>query len=104
MKSYLASNLWLDMAKKSNDACTRLVQGLKQIPEVRLDFEPEANIIFAHWARAMHQRLHAAGAQYYVMAGDYTTGPANEMLQARLVTDWSATSESVDQFLAILRD
>ena len=104
MKSYLASNLWLDMAKKSNDACTRLVQGLKKIPEVRLDFEPEANIIFAHWARALHQRLHAAGAQYYVMAGDYTTGPANEMLQARLVTDWSATSESVDQFLAILRD
>tara|TARA_B100000767_G_scaffold6795_1_gene6697 strand:- start:346 stop:1395 length:1050 start_codon:yes stop_codon:yes gene_type:complete len=104
MKSYLASNLWLDMAKKSNDACARLVQGLKQIQEVRLDFEPEANIIFAHWPRALHQRLHAAGAQYYVMAGDYTTGPANEMLQARLVTDWSATSESIDQFLAILRD
>jgi threonine aldolase len=94
----------LDMAKKSNDACTRLVRGLKKIPEVRLDFEPEANIIFAHWARAMHQRLHAAGAQYYVMAGDYTTGPADEMLQARLVTDWSVTSESVDQFLAILRE
>jgi threonine aldolase len=52
----------------------------------------------------LHQRLHAAGAQYYVMAGDYTTGPADEMLQARLVTDWSATSESVDQFLAILRE
>ena len=52
MQSYLAGDLWLDMAKKSNDASARLVQGLKQIPEVQIDFEPQANIIFAQWARA----------------------------------------------------
>ena len=103
MQSYLASDLWLDMAKKSNDASARLVQGLKQIPEVQIDFEPQANIIFAHWARAAHQRLHAAGAQYYVMAGDHTTGPSDELLPARLVTDWSTTPENVDKFLDILR-
>lgn len=103
MQSYLAGDLWLDMAKKSNDASARLVQGLKQIPEVQIDFEPQANIIFAHWARAAHQRLHAAGAQYYVMAGDHTTGPSNELLPARLVTDWSTTPENVDKFLDILR-
>ena len=102
MKSYLEGDLWLDMAKKSNDSCKRLAQGLKKIQEVQLDFEPAANIIFAHWTRASHQRLHAAGAKYYVMAGDYTTGPADEMLPARLVTDWSATPESIDEFLAIL--
>ena len=103
MQSYLAGNLWLDMAKKSNDASARLVQGLKQIPEVQLNFEPEANIIFARWTRAAHQRLHAAGAQYYVMAGDLTTGPADELLPARLVTDWSTTPENIDKFLDILR-
>lgn len=103
MQSYLAGDLWLDMAKKSNDASARLVQGLKQIPEVQIDFEPQANIIFAQWARAAHQRLHAAGAQYYVMAGDHTTGPSNELLPARLVTDWSTTPENVDKFLDILR-
>ena len=103
MQSYLAGDLWLDMAKKSNDASARLVQGLKQIPEVQIDFEPQANIIFAHWARAAHQRLHAAGAQYYVMAGDHTTGPSDELLPARLVTDWSTTPENVDKFLNILR-
>ena len=102
MKSYLEGGLWLDMAKKSNDSCKRLAQGLKKIQEVQLDFEPAVNIIFAHWTRASHQRLHAAGAKYYVMAGDYTTGPADEMLPARLVTDWSATPESIDEFLAIL--
>ena len=103
MQSYLAGDLWLDMAKKSNDASARLVQGLKQIPEVQIDFEPQANIIFAHWARAAHQRLHAAGAQYYVMAGDHTTGPSDELLPARLVTDWSTTPENIDKFLDILR-
>ena len=103
MQSYLAGDLWLDMAKKSNDASARLVQGLKQIPEVQIDFEPQANIIFAQWAREAHQRLHAAGAQYYVMAGDHTTGPSDELLPARLVTDWSTTPENVDKFLDILR-
>ena len=103
MQSYLAGDLWLDMAKKSNDASARLVQGLKKIPEVQIDFEPQANIIFAQWPRAAHQRLHAAGAQYYVMAGDHTTGPSNELLPARLVTDWSTTPENVDKFLDILR-
>jgi hypothetical protein len=38
------------------------------------------------------------GAQYYVMAGDHTTGPADELLPARLVTDWSASSDDVDRF------
>ena len=103
MQSYLAGDLWLDMAKKSNDASARLIQGLKQIPEVQIDFEPQANIIFAQWPRAAHQRLHAAGAQYYVMAGDHTTGPSDELLPARLVTDWSTTPENVDKFLDILR-
>ena len=103
MQSYLAGDLWLDMAKKSNDASARLVQGLKKIPEVQIDFEPQANIIFAQWARAAHQRLHAAGAQYYVMAGDHTTGPYDELLPVRLVTDWSTTPENVDKFLEILR-
>ena len=103
MQSYLAGDLWLDMAKKSNDASARLIQGLKQIPEVQIDFEPQANIIFAQWPRAAHQRLHAAGAQYYVMAGDHTTGPSDELLPARLVADWSTTPENVDKFLDILR-
>lgn len=103
MMSYLEGDLWLDMATKSNTACARLARGLKQIGGVTVDFEPSANIIFARWPRAAHQRLHAAGAQYYVMAGDHTTGPGDEVLPARLVTDWSASDESVDRFLEILR-
>ena len=76
---------------------------MKKIPNVQLDFEPRANMIFAHWTRAAHQRLHAAGALYEVRAGDHTNGPLDEFLPARLVTDWSTSAESVEQFLNILQ-
>ena len=103
MQAYLEGGLWIEMAQKANQACAQLAHGLKKIPNVQLDFEPRANMIFAHWTRAGHQRLHTAGAIYEVRAGDHTTGPTEELLPARLVTDWSASAESVDQFLNILQ-
>ena len=104
MLAYLEDDLWLDMAKSANAAAARLTRGLKQIPGVSLDYEPDASIVFPRWSRVGHQRLHDAGAQYYVLSGDHTQGAADELLSARMVTDWSATDASVDQFLEILRD
>ena len=43
------------------------------------------------------------GAVYYVMGGDPETGSPDEPLTGRLVTDWSMTTEEVDQFLDLLR-
>ena len=57
-------------------------------------------MIFTRFPRAVHQRLHAAGAKYYVLDGDVATGPADEMLSARLVCDWSMTDTVIDQFLS----
>ena len=102
MQSYLKDDLWLSLAQKANQSCATLVKGLKQNSEVQLDFEPAANMVFAHWTRASHQRLHTAGAQYYVLAGDYTTGHKSEMLAARLVTDWSISNQDINKFLDIL--
>lgn len=102
MQAYLDDDLWLDLAQKANQSCAKLVKGLKENSEVQLDFEPAANMVFAHWTRASHQRLHAAGAQYYVLDGDYTTGDKNEMLAARLVTDWSISDQNINKFLDIL--
>ena len=102
MLAFLQDDLWLEMAQTANAACARLHKGLQKIEQVDLEFTPQANVIFARFARAHHQRLHAAGAQYYVMDGDISKGPADEKLLARLVTDWSASKASVDQFLQIL--
>lgn len=103
MQAYVQDDLWLDMAHAANAATSQLTRGLKQIDGVQLDYEPDANIIFARWPRAAHQRLYAAGAQYYVMSGDVDKGDAGEVLPCRLVLDWSTTAQSVDQFLEILR-
>jgi threonine aldolase len=102
MQSYLKDDLWLDLAQKANQSCAKLVKGLKENSEVRLDFVPAANMVFAQWTRASHQRLHAAGAKYYVLAGDYTIGHKSEMLAARLVTDWSISDQDINKFLDIL--
>ena len=103
MEAYLADDLWLDMASSSNAACSRLSRGLRQMPDTALRYEPQANIVFAAWSRAGHRRLHEAGAQYYLWNGTLDGGPEDEALTARLVTDWSATEDGVDRFLALAR-
>lgn len=101
MAAYLADDLWLDMARAANAAMARLARGLAQMPDVRLCHLPQANMAFADWPRAGHRRLHEGGARYYVWSGGLE-GPDDEMVTARLVTDWSASGESVDRFLSLL--
>ena len=101
MHAYLADGLWLDMARKANAACARLTTGLRASGA---DFvhTPDANMIFARLPRATHQKLHAAGAKYYVTDGDVASGPADEPLPCRLVCDWAMTDTLIDQFLSHL--
>lgn len=103
MEGYLADDLWLEMASSANAACADLTRGLKQVPGTTFHFEPQANIIFAEWARSRHRRLHEAGAEYNLWSGSLGGGPEDEALTARLVADWSATGESVRNFIEIAR-
>jgi threonine aldolase len=99
MAGYLANDLWKDMARSANAACARLAAGLTAHGATMIH-TPQANMIFTRFPRAVHQKLQAAGAKYYVLDGDVATGPADEMLGARLVCDWSMSDELVDQFLS----
>ena len=103
MAGYLEDDLWLDTARAANAACARLAAGLRDLPGVAFDYEPQANIIFLHMPRAMHQRLRAAGAVYYVLSGDPDHGPEDEALPARLVCDWSISGDQIDRFIAVAR-
>ena len=100
MLAYLSDDLWLEMARAANARMARLATGLCQISGVEIVIEPQANLIFVRFPRVMHQRLHVAGAVYYVWDGDHTAGDPDEMLMARFVCDWSMTDASVDQLLA----
>lgn len=99
MAAYMQDGLWLDMARSSNAACARLADGLRT-RGAQLLHEPQANMIFTRFERSTHQKLLAAGAKYYVTDGDVDTGPADALLTARLVCDWSMTDATIDQFLS----
>ena len=99
MAAYLTDDLWQDMARSANAACARLAEGLTA-HGAQMIHQPQANMIFTRFPRAVHQKLHASGAKYYVLDGDLENGPADEMLGARLVCDWSMSNELVDQFLS----
>ena len=103
MGAYLEEDLWLEMAAAANASCDRLARGLREVPGATFQYDPQANIIFAEWSRAGHRRLHEAGAQYYLWNGTLDSGPDEEPLAARLVTDWSATMEGIDRFVALAR-
>jgi threonine aldolase len=103
MAAYLTDDLWLELAGNANGAAARLLRSLRQRPDIRIHGDPRANMIFADWSRAAHRRLHAAGARYYLWDG-VLDGPGDEHLTARLVTDWSATDEDTEAFVAALAE
>lgn len=98
MAGYMQDDRWLTMAQSANDNARHLAEGLRAAG-AEMMHSPDANMVFARLPRASHQKLHAAGAKYYLSEGDLDTGPADEMLGARLVCDWSIRKEQIDQFL-----
>ncbi|OSP54160.1 low specificity L-threonine aldolase [Pseudoruegeria sp. SK021] len=103
MDAYLEGDLWHDLATKANAACDYLLNGLIASGQAEICFPIEANMIFARWPRALHQRLFDAGAAYSLWSGSLTGDDPAEPLMARLVCDWSATSADADRFLANLQ-
>jgi len=103
MQAYLQDELWCDLARKANARCAQMADGLRGQNNVKMLYEPGANIIFFHAMRREHQRLLAGGATYYVMDGDSDVGDPDEILTGRLVMDWSMKSETVDLFLNLIQ-
>lgn len=101
MQAYLTDDLWLTMARAANARLARLTDGLQKAGAA-IVWQPQANLVFVRLPRAMHQRLIAAGAVYYIWDGDPDIGDPDEMLMARFVCDWSMTEAAVDQAIAII--
>jgi threonine aldolase len=98
MKGYLANDLWLETARTANDRAAYLAEGLRAKGAGFLH-APQANMIFATFPRAVHRRLHATGARYYIWEGQLDGADPDELLAARLVCDWSITEGDLDRFL-----
>lgn len=98
MAGYLQDDAFIDLAQTANGNAAYLADGLRAAGATFLH-EPQANMIFARWPRAVHQKLHDAGARYYLWNGPLD-GPADEQVAARLVCDWSIGRDQIDAFLS----
>lgn len=101
MQGYLENDLWMETAARANASSQRLAAGL-QAKGAEFLYAPDANMIFASFPRATHQKLHDAGAKYYIWEGSLEGDDPDEMLAARLVCDWSMSEQNIDQFLSYL--
>src|SRR6056297_805043 len=101
MQGYLEGDAWLRAAEAANARGAQMAAGLRAMETAEIVNTPDANIIFAKLPRAAHQRLLAAGAQYYVMGGDVETGDAQEPLLCRLVCGWNVSEADVARFLEL---
>lgn len=98
MAGYLQDDAFIDLAQTANANAAYLADGLRAAGATFLH-EPQANMVFARWPRAVHQKLHDAGARYYLWDGPLD-GPADEQVAARLVCDWSIGRDQIDAFLS----
>ena len=101
MDAYLDADLWHRLAGEANARCAELARGLEGVATLRN--RPEGNMIFADMPAKAHRALKAAGAEYYLWEGDLDTAADDDMLTARLVCDWSVSTEDVARFCEIAR-
>ena len=102
MDAYLKDNLWLESARKANANCARLAEGLDEAG-VTFTHLPQANTVFCTFPRAIHQRLHDAGAVYNIWAGSLEGDDPQEPLEARFVCDWSISADEIDRFVGLVK-
>lgn len=103
MAAWLQDGLWLRLARQANDAAARLEAGLNARRDARLCFARGGNMLFVDLPRALHHRLQAAGAQYYLWPDHASLdGPSDAPVTARLVTSWNTTAQHIADFLSAL--
>jgi len=101
MAAYLKDDLWLTLARRSNDSAARLAEGLRAIKGVEIENTVEANMLFVHLPLVTHQALQSEGARYYLEPPSQSDEGNGETVRVRFVTSFSTTDESIDAFLAI---
>lgn len=103
-EAFLADDLWLNLACHANRMADALAARLGAI-SLGPAWPVEANLVFVRLPYEVHERLQAAGAEYYVIRSDRTdplTVPKRHVL-ARLVTSFSTTEDEIEKFVALVK-
>ncbi len=103
-EAFLADDHWLRLAAHANRMADRLGATLISVGLKPL-WPVEANIVFVLLPQALHDRLQAAGARYYVVQtthSDPAHVPSGFVL-ARFVTSFATTETSIDNFISLVK-
>lgn len=98
-EAYLADGHWLDLARHANGMALRLAEGIQASGTGRLAIVPQANEVFAIFAREKIAAFRAAGAVMHEWPGG-EVGSDESMV--RMVTSFRTAAADVDAFLALL--
>jgi threonine aldolase len=104
MEAYLTDGLWLDLARRANEAARRLSQGLQRAPGVRLAWPTEANEVFVIAPDELASAWRAAGAKFHSWSSRSIApgeAPRAGETMARLVTSFATSEREVDALIAI---
>lgn len=101
MAAYLKDDLWLDLARHSNEAAARLASGLQKNSCIEIENSVDANMLFVHLPLRIHRALQAEGARYYLEPPSQTDEGNGETVRVRFVTSFTTSNESIDLFLSI---
>jgi threonine aldolase len=85
---YLTDDLWLNLARHSNAAMSRLADGLRGLGAELLN-DPDVNMLFVRLDPRAIDRMEEAGLLFYRMSSD----------AVRLVTSFQTTDEEIDEAL-----
>jgi threonine aldolase len=69
LEAYLADDLWLELARRANDAAARLAAGLEAVPGVALAHPVEANELFVHLPLGVAEALAGDGIEFHRWPG-----------------------------------
>ena len=102
MQAYLSNDLWLKNARTANAHAARLLDGLTDLPGIRIPLGAEANQLFPIISSELDNHLKAAGALYarWPGVGPGIDRPGPDELQIRLVTSFKTRPQDIDAFIA----
>ncbi|WP_099865448.1 threonine aldolase family protein [Pararhizobium haloflavum] len=103
-EAYFKDDLWLELARHSNEMAVRLRDGLKTSKRARLGWQPDTNEVFAIIRKSDADTAKAKGAVFYDWPAPRSLGGLigeDEML-IRLVTSFATRPKDVDDFLGLV--
>jgi len=103
LEAWLKDDLWMNLAKHSNQMASYLADGLNKIDDVKILHSIGANMMFARMKRSKHNAAQLGGAYYYLEPAWQKEDGNSEYVECRFVCSFETTKDEIDHFLEVLK-